>query len=463
MLGLFKARSPLPLDKKVWAECRFRDLCEYLGTTGLRNVDVLVPDHPDLPQEYHASGNCILDVFDFVCERMGVPATDVEVSLFPADANTLANATYVAPQDGQLAQVLVADDLPNDPARLLAVLARTVAYEVVRTRCEKIWGTDDLEIFVEIIPMFFGFGVFMANTTLRESNYSDALMIQWSVSRSGNLSAEVHGYLGALFAWVRDEPAPQWARTLRLDAKDTLKVGLRYLYKTDDAVFDRNLLGVVGGERGVYDLQTQLRSASNSQKFSALIDAQTDGDAVARFETEIRSLAKSRDARLRALTIQTLGCLPSLTSPTLEVVVSATDDSEVLVRRSAAECLRPGSSDDALVKQVLTGILADRSRGVASAGALSLAKFEGLSNVTEHQGISLLKRGLAAQDEFTVYASLQLLATTVADWEDLIDNLDDPSWQFEVREHLQDLDSKSGSPTEPNDQRPLNFGASRIL
>jgi hypothetical protein len=394
---------------------------------------------------------------------MNVEATDLEVSLFPAAANVQSNASYIEPQEGQLAQVVVADNLPDDPARMLAVMARTVAYDVARTRCPEIWGTDAIEYFVELIPTFFGFGVFMANTTLRESNYSDALMIQWSVSRSGHLSAEVHGYLLALFAWVRDEQGPSWAQALRLDAKETMRAGLRYLYKTNDAVFERNLLGISSADRGSQDLRIQLCSKSDTQKFSALIDAHNDLDKIKRNESEIRVLLKSRQHRLRVLALQSLGNLPSLTSQTLEAVINTVSDSDITVRRCAVDCLRPGSSDDGLIIHVLSELLLDPSAGVTAAAATSLERFPDLPKSLRQNALAILKRSLAAQNEHTVHAALRLLLALVEDWDELIEELGDPSWQCEVRDHLQHMTSDDPNTISPTERRSLNVGESRIL
>ena len=45
------------------------------------------------------------------------------------------------------------------------------------------------------------------------------------------------GYGLALFAYVRGEEKPAWARHLRLDAADPLRKGLRFLSKTGDSLF----------------------------------------------------------------------------------------------------------------------------------------------------------------------------------------------------------------------------------
>lgn len=465
MFGLFETGCPLPLNEKVSAECWFRNLYRALKVSNIASIEVLVLGHPELPQNYHGSGNCILDVFDFVSGRMGIVASDIEFSMFPATAAVNSNSTYTAPQLDQLAQVVVADNLPDDPERLVAVLARSLAYEVVRTRCPELWDTEDIEVLVEIIPMFFGFGVFMANTTLRESNYSDAMMFAWKMSKSGILAAQTHGYLGALFAWVRDELSPPWAKALRLDAKETLKASLRHLHRTNDAIFERDLLGIGTTEQTSYDRQAQFESKSDTLKFNALIELQVDLVELQRFETDIVKLLKTKNVQLRSLTIETLGLLPNASESTLHALINQASSSQRLVRRSLADCLKPGTIDDEIVKNTLLQLIADQSITVAATATLSLAQFPDLPDNTADAGFALLKRALAAQDDYALHASVTLLFILVDDWEAMILKLDDPSWQCMLRDYLNDLTNPDGESSRlPVKNIPAtNLGESRIL
>ena len=79
---------------------------------------------------------------------------------------------------------------------------------------------DDYEFVVDLLPVYFGAGIFGANATLMEFEEWDSTLGWLRAFRQGVVTVRVFGYAMALFAWLRAETSPAWARALRPDAAE---------------------------------------------------------------------------------------------------------------------------------------------------------------------------------------------------------------------------------------------------
>ena len=77
----------------------------------------------------------------------------------------------------------------------------------------------DNEPLTDLATVYFGLGVFTANSTVRESQWASGGWEGWSVGSQGYLPQPVIAYSLALFAMHRHERRPAWVRHLRPDAK----------------------------------------------------------------------------------------------------------------------------------------------------------------------------------------------------------------------------------------------------
>src|SRR5262249_26780470 len=96
---------------------------------------------------------------------------------------------------------------------------------------------EDHEQLTDLVPVFLGLGLFAANAPVRDRSYTENNWHYFKIDKQGYLPSRMLGYALALFAYVRGEAKPAWARYLRPDAAQPLKRGLRYLLKTGDSLF----------------------------------------------------------------------------------------------------------------------------------------------------------------------------------------------------------------------------------
>jgi hypothetical protein len=123
-----------------------------------------------------------------------------------------------------------------DPLGLVAVLAHELAHRLLIDRGLR---KDDLDAawVTDLLPVYLGLGIFTANATLGEKAEHQGHHCSCTSHCRGYLNSGILGYALALFAWVRGERRPDWAKFLRLDVAHALAAGLRYLDASKDSLF----------------------------------------------------------------------------------------------------------------------------------------------------------------------------------------------------------------------------------
>jgi hypothetical protein len=87
----------------------------------------------------------------------------------------------------------------------------------------------DHEPLTDLLTVFFGLGVFAANSAFEFSRNASG----YRTSRLGYLTEPMFGYALARYAWLRGETDPPWARHLDTNPRAFLKQGLRHLAQND--------------------------------------------------------------------------------------------------------------------------------------------------------------------------------------------------------------------------------------
>lgn len=421
MFGLFAPRCPLNLGLKVWTERRFRDIGEELGASHIRGVTVVEPDteivpHSDEPDEL------IQAMFERVCGWMEVSPQSLRLrvtsGLDMADLLAVqshgriqaAKSLYRIPSsEDERAELIISTQIDLEPARLLAIIARGVAHDVLRTRVPDLFEAEDRLSTIDLVPAFFGLGIFVANSTVREVHGEHGTYSTFQLSRAGHLSAEVHSYALALFAWARGEQMSDWTRRLRLDARETMKGGLRFLTKTGDCIFEADSFGHRSRLDSLSDLRRALAEDSPTLQMNALLNLENRPDDCRQLTREMISLLKTRDRDQRAQTVQTLAVCIGESEDALEAILNLYDDPAVPVRFAVAQVLRPGSADDESCIRTLTALLPDREPGVCVQAASRLLEFESLPEELLRPAIDLLCQGNIRCDGSMMRRALQLL------------------------------------------------------
>jgi len=238
MLGLFGKsgphKCPIPESSQKWIESAFPFLVKLFGEEKVRQGKVLVPHHSDFPIRYNGDPQSAWDTLHIVAARMEIDPGDVMLDLYTdgttsvstgspmgtkfflgSDENT--DSTDARPsyhgrqEDGKLHISLEAQKLA-DPERMVAYLAR----EIARMRLMESPMHEDNYKLADLTTMVFGLGVFNANASFLYAGKGLVLQREW-------------GYALALFARLRGEKDPDWAKYLTKNIRSDFDKSQAYL------------------------------------------------------------------------------------------------------------------------------------------------------------------------------------------------------------------------------------------
>ena len=92
----------------------------------------------------------------------------------------------------------------------------------------------DHEPLTDLLTVYFGAGIFTANSAFEFSQWQDTYYHGWSTRRLGYLSEPLLGYALAAYAWMRGETNPTWQRHLRENILVYFEDSMHYLENTHD-------------------------------------------------------------------------------------------------------------------------------------------------------------------------------------------------------------------------------------
>lgn len=434
MLGLFRPRCPLDAREKAWIEFAVGRLADRFGVRRILDSRVALPtgEHFDLP--FSGTADEVEKLFTRVCDHLGVAEPRPRVRVFDdaedRDAAEIATRNVLRPAGG--APVLyeydkdqeahtsgrdrdvvihVGESITHDLELLIAIFASELCrFQYRQTLTE---SDDDVELsdtLVELMSACSGFGIFAANAVLREQASTALLSHSWSLRSQGALQARHIGYALALFAWIRGEEKPPWQRHLRLDASATMKSGLKYLRKTNDALFlpdeVRDYSKVSASE-----LLADMRTGSDGRRVAALWEIRErtpESERTQAVPIAVENLTHD-NAIVRCEAASTLDQLGEISKSAAPRLVQALGDVSVQVRSAAAYALGNLRADPEAVVPDLVGSLQDKSLRVANAAAWAVERYGEDAVAAGEPLVKLLKRGLVYCEYEVIRQSLAAL------------------------------------------------------
>jgi hypothetical protein len=237
MLSWLDPKCPLETSEKVWTEFRMRWLAGKLGLDRLIHSEMILPEPRFFPDPYTGTPADAQRIFDRVCGFMKLEPGRFDVEVLPDDSMFGAAGLYY---HGEKPRIALAQKSLADPERLVATIAHELAHDILLGGGLITTDVEDHEHLTDLVPVFLGMGLFAANAPIRDRSYHENNWNYFKISRHGYLPSRMIGYALALFAFVRGETRPAWARYLRPDAAEPLKSGLRFLRKTSDSLFHPN-------------------------------------------------------------------------------------------------------------------------------------------------------------------------------------------------------------------------------
>ena len=224
-------------------------LLEEFGSDTFRRVTVVLPTDEFFPDSYSADEEDARALLDRVCEYMSVNPDLIELEFFDDENRRAAKDLVYAEASSDVPSghyqkrrdkfvVSLESSQLTDPMNLVATIAHELGHVRLLGEGRVHGGFEDHEPLTDLLTVFFGLGVFTANSAFS----FDASSQGWQAQTRGYLSEEMFGYALALFALMRGERNPAWSRYLEGTVSTFFKNSLKYLEKTGDAVNLRNLV-----------------------------------------------------------------------------------------------------------------------------------------------------------------------------------------------------------------------------
>lgn len=245
MFGWFGPKCPVGPGVKRWTEMRMNWLAGQFGWDRLRNGRMILPTPEYFPDPFDGSEEAVQRLFDHTCGYMDVDPSRVEMRLRKPERASRFNPVLDKPRpdwvglyDAQQEKTTVWIETASldDPESLVATFAHELAHLHLLGGRRMAEEEEDMEFVTDLATVYFGLGIFGANTAFREKSYRSATEYHWSVSYQGYLTYPMWGYALALFAWHRQETKPAWLQHLQSTVRAPCRDGIAWLPKNGDTV-----------------------------------------------------------------------------------------------------------------------------------------------------------------------------------------------------------------------------------
>jgi hypothetical protein len=362
VLGWFSSKCPLGTQEKTWTEVRLRWIANQLGIETLLNAEVILPTADFFPESFVGDEASAEVLFGRMCEYMKVDRHRVQLRFL--DDVQLPNAAGIFQQDGGTIVSVRRSGLED-----VTSLAATMIHELSH---ERLLGTGllspeipDHEWVTDLLPVFLGTGIFLANATVFAKNERAGHVSWWSMTRQGYAPSRVFGYAFALFAFFRGESEPPWARYLRPDAANPMKTGLRYLQRGGHSLFHPDSIDAWPSPLCAAQAIKSLHDHAAGARLASLWDVAEQQIATPEVVCAVQRCLIDRDPDVQVQAAFTLGSLGGHAEAAIPQLIDALWHGGVFTRQAAAKALGDIASRPDLVVPELIVFLRDATSSEA--------------------------------------------------------------------------------------------------
>ena len=297
------------------------------GVNRLLKAQVILPDEGWFPEDYEGTTDGARRLLDRLCGVMQIAPSSIQLEV--------CEDTEIPCAAGQCEAGLIrlAENQLADPLGVVAVMAHELAHGLLIDRgllkddLDAAWVTD-------LLPVYLGLGILTANATLSEKTEHQGHHCSCTSRCRGYLNSGILGYALALFAWVRGERRPDWAKFLRRDVAHALAAGLGYLDASADSLFGPETCRSADRPTSWNAMLEQIEGGSASACVAGLWElAQRPHDGredLKRTVNLVRRHLSHRLPELRAEAVRALAPLGSVAEPAvddlLRLLVNTNDD-----------------------------------------------------------------------------------------------------------------------------------------
>jgi hypothetical protein len=228
--------------EKAWIEKAFQWLLDEFGVESFLKHKLILPEPSYFPDKYQGRKEDAINLVGRICGYMDVNPALVEVEFFGNQDQTVerhrlgsseysgaAGLYFSKSSDEPQKRIAINVSELKKPTNLVATIAHELGHVILLGGGKLSRDDKSHEYLTDLITVFFGLGIFTANSAFQFSQWQDHSHQGWSASRQGYLSEELFAYSLALYAWMRGESNPKWASHLAVNVGLHFKQSLKYL------------------------------------------------------------------------------------------------------------------------------------------------------------------------------------------------------------------------------------------
>ena len=241
----FTPKCPVDKRTKEWLETSFLWLLDHFGEDAFRRAEIILPSDKRFPERLFADENSINAYLKTVCGFMDVEYKNVSPKIFAYTGHDnfypLATPDSIGSRPCGLYyyyarkhQIAIDQSLLSSPPSFVATIAHALAHAKLENDAVPEQNRENEELLTDLATIFLGMGIFTANSIFGFDQFASARSHGWRAKRTGYIEEESAGYALALFAYMKGDTKPVWAKFLETNPKHYFKQGLKFLVKTGD-------------------------------------------------------------------------------------------------------------------------------------------------------------------------------------------------------------------------------------
>lgn len=244
MFGLFNKKNYQPTvtpEDKDWVEKNIIWFIECFGLDGLNARPFIAPTTENFPYTDLKDMAQFQKLFEQLCGYWDINPDEIVVKFFD-DFKSKQWTEWIRPRskfnepgglytqlyttDQKRFRIQLAKSNLDHPQLLIAVIAHELAHVKLLGGNYINRNEADMEPLTDLATIFFGFGVFVANSVQTTDIY-------W-ISRAGYLPPQVISYANALICYITHHDAKNYVTLLNRNTSDLFKKDFEFLIKTHD-------------------------------------------------------------------------------------------------------------------------------------------------------------------------------------------------------------------------------------
>jgi hypothetical protein len=203
---------------------------------------VILPVAEHFPDPYDGTDEAVDILFQRVCGYMRVDERNIDLEVFPDQADELHRVVpfwhgdsggtaglYISATDQSRLVIAIRSSKLKNPLAVVATLAHELAHVILLGGNLVDRESQDMEPLTDLTTVFLGLGIFTANAAAQFEQHQDGRSQGWSMQRLGYLSEEMYGYALAKFAFERGEESPGWKKYLSTNVSAFYKRSSKWL------------------------------------------------------------------------------------------------------------------------------------------------------------------------------------------------------------------------------------------